>query len=76
MDKVVKRDGKLVDFDSSKIESAIEKAANVTKEFDKETARKLTKEVIKSVKKLMDEKKENLKAPSVEEIQDIVESQN
>ena len=73
MEKVVKRDGKLVDFDSSKIESAIEKAANVTKEFDKETARKLTKEVLKSVKKLMDEKKENLKAPSVEEIQDIVE---
>ena len=73
MDKILKRDGQLVDFDSKKIESAIEKAANVTKEFDKETARSLTKEVIKSVKKLMDEKKENLKAPSVEEIQDIVE---
>lgn len=51
MDKVVKRDGKLVEFDSTKIESAIEKAANVTKEFDRETARKLTKQVIKAVKK-------------------------
>ncbi|MBR1754516.1 ribonucleoside triphosphate reductase [bacterium] len=73
MEKVVKRDGQLVDFDSNKIESAIEKAANVTKEFDRETAKKLTKEVIKSVNKLMETKKENLKAPSVEEIQDIVE---
>lgn len=73
MDKVVKRDGKLVEFDSTKIESAIEKAANVTKEFDRETARKLTKQVIKAVKKMVAEKKQNLKAPSVEEIQDIVE---
>lgn len=73
MEKVVKRDGQLVDFDSNKIESAIEKAASVTKEFDRETARKLTKEVIKSVKKLMEEKKENLKAPTIEEIQDAVE---
>ncbi|MCQ2789543.1 MAG: ribonucleoside triphosphate reductase [bacterium] len=73
MDKVVKRDGQIVEFDSSKITSAIEKAANVTKEFDKKTAMKLTKEVIRSVQKLVEEKKENLKAPSIEEIQDVVE---
>ena len=71
--KVIKRDGKIVDFDSAKITDAICKASNVTKEFDSFTARRLTKNVIKIVNDFVKEKQSNLEAPTVEEIQDIVE---
>lgn len=73
MDKVVKRDGKIVDFNSEKITNAIAKAASVTKEFDKSTAKSLTERVVEMTQKLLKNKSDNLKAPSVEEIQDIVE---
>lgn len=73
MDKVVKRDGKIVEFNSEKITNAIAKAAQVTKEFDKNTARSLTDKVIEQTQALIESKSENLKAASVEEIQDIVE---
>ena len=42
MDKIVKRDGAIVPFDSEKIEKAILKAAKVTKEFGEEEAKKVT----------------------------------
>ena len=71
--KVIKRDGQVVDFDSSKITSAICKASSVTKEFDSFTARRLTKNVIKIVNDFVKEKQSNLEAPTIEEIQDIVE---
>ncbi len=71
--KVIKRDGKIVDFDSAKITNAICKASNVTKEIDPKTARQLTKNVIKIVNDFVKEKKSNLEAPTIEEIQDIVE---
>ena len=71
--KVIKRDGQIVDFDSAKITSAICKASNVTKEIDNFTARRLTKNVIKIVNEFVKEKQSNLEAPTVEEIQDIVE---
>jgi ribonucleoside-triphosphate reductase len=71
--KVIKRDGQIVDFDSAKITNAICKASNVTKEFDNFTARRLTKNVIKIVNDFVKEKQSNLEAPTVEEIQDIVE---
>ena len=71
--KVIKRDGQIVDFDSSKITNAICKASNVTKEMDSFTARRLTKNVIKIVNDFVKEKQSNLEAPTVEEIQDIVE---
>ena len=71
--KVIKRDGQIVDFDSAKITSAICKASNVTKEIDNFTARRLTKNVIKIVNDFVKEKQSNLEAPTVEEIQDIVE---
>ncbi len=71
--KVIKRDGKIVDFDSEKITNAICKASNVTKEIDPFTARRLTKNVIKIVNDFVKEKQSNLSAPTVEEIQDIVE---
>ncbi|MEE3349092.1 MAG: ribonucleoside triphosphate reductase [Candidatus Gastranaerophilaceae bacterium] len=71
--KVIKRDGQVVDFDSEKITNAIRKASNVTKEIDSFTARRLTKNVIKIVNDFVKEKQSNLEAPTVEEIQDIVE---
>lgn len=74
MDKVVKRDGQIVDFNSDKITNAISKAANVTKEFDRNTAKALTEKVVELTHELVAQKQENLKAASIEEIQDIVES--
>ena len=62
MEKILKRDGKIVEFNSEKITSAIQKAAETTNEFDIQTARKLTRQVLEITKKL------------VEEIQDIVET--
>lgn len=73
MDKVVKRDGKIVEFNSEKITKAIEKAAQVTKEFDADTAKTLTQKVVELTQELAQRKSENLKAASIEEIQDIVE---
>ena len=71
--KIIKRDGQVVDFDSAKITNAICKASGVTKEFDAATARNLTKNVIKIINDFVKEKQSNLEAPTVEEIQDIVE---
>ena len=66
--KIVKRDGKIVDFKLEKIEEAIRKAGAATGEFDKDRAKELavefettSKEVIKS------------RIPSVEQVQDAVE---
>lgn len=73
MEKVVKRDGKIVDFNSEKITNAITKAALVTKEFDTKTAMSLTEKVVELTRHLISKKGENLKAASIEEIQDIVE---
>lgn len=73
MEKVVKRDGKIVEFNSEKITNAIEKAASVTKEFDRSTAKNLTEKVIELTQQMLEKKNENLKAASIEEIQDIVE---
>lgn len=74
MEKILKRDGKIVEFNSEKITSAIQKAAETTNEFDIQTARKLTRQVLEITKKLVEEKKDQLRIPSVEEIQDIVET--
>lgn len=71
--KVIKRDGQIVEFDSEKITNAICKASNITKEIDQFTARRLTKNVIKIVNDFVKEKQSNMSAPTVEEIQDIVE---
>ena len=71
--KVIKRDGEIVEFNSAKITNAIQKASSVTKEFDEVTARRLTKNVIKIVNDFVKEKQSNLEAPTIEEIQDVVE---
>ena len=66
--KIVKRDGKIVDFKLEKIEEAIQKAGAATGEFDKERAKELAIEFETT-------SKENLKSriPTVEQIQDAVE---
>lgn len=73
MQQVVKRDGKIVDFNSEKITNAIQKAAETTNEFNAHTARQLTRQVIDITRKMVEQKQGNLRAPSIEEIQDIVE---
>ncbi|MCP3900752.1 MAG: ribonucleoside triphosphate reductase, partial [Desulfobacteraceae bacterium] len=67
-EKIKKRNGKVVEFDSSKISDAIAKSGEATGEFEKREAQKLTLKVITLARDL------RLSAiPEVEEIQDIVE---
>ncbi len=73
MDKILKRDGKIAQFDSSKITNAIEKAALATKEFDKNVAEGLTSKVLELTRKLINQKQSNFKPPTIEEVQDMVE---
>ncbi|ACN13599.1 NrdD [Desulforapulum autotrophicum HRM2] len=63
-----KRDGRVAQFDSSKIVDAIAKAGKATGEFDEREAKKLTLKVITLARNLR-----LGKCPEVEEIQDIVE---
>jgi len=65
--KIRKRDGRIVDFDSSRIRDAIHKAFIAVELEDGERAESITREVVK----LLEEKfKERI--PSVEDAQDIV----
>jgi ribonucleoside-triphosphate reductase len=66
--KIGKRDGRVVDFDTSKITAAIAKAGHATGEFGEREAKKLTLRVLTLAHEL---RLETL--PEVEEIQDIVE---
>lgn len=67
--KVVKRDGRLVDFDKEKIVNAILKAGEATGEFKQETALKLANRSIERIEAL-----DHTAPPTVEEIQDCVEN--
>ncbi len=73
MEKIIKRDGQIVEFNAEKITNAIEKAGTATREFDKNTAKTLTEKVIELASHMLNSKQENLKLSSVEEIQDMVE---
>ncbi|MBI3036350.1 hypothetical protein HYY73_01140 [Candidatus Woesearchaeota archaeon] len=64
--KIVKRDGRVADFDPEKITSAIMKAARAVGGSDRKEAERLTRLVVDYVAKIE-------KLPSVEEIQDAVE---
>ncbi|MGB9748336.1 MAG: adenosylcobalamin-dependent ribonucleoside-diphosphate reductase [Candidatus Woesearchaeota archaeon] len=68
--KVKKRDGRIVDFDKNKIIEAVWKAARSVGYNDKQIALDVGEEVIKK----LNEKFDGKKVPSVEEIQDIVET--
>ena len=73
MNRIVKRDGSIVTFDANKIEQAILKAAKVTKEFTESEASKITNKVILMAQEIANKKESNLKAATVEEVQDAVE---
>ncbi len=68
LEKIKKRDGRIVDFDSPKITAAIFKAGKATGEFDEREAKKLTLQVLTLTREIRLED-----VPEVEEIQDIVE---
>jgi len=67
-DHIKKRDGRIVEFDLSKITSAVAKAGKATGEFDEREARKLTLRVLTLAHQLRLDS-----TPEVEQIQDIVE---
>ncbi|MFK5952015.1 MAG: ribonucleoside triphosphate reductase [Desulfobacterium sp.] len=67
-EKIKKRDGRIAEFDSSKISDAIAKSGKETGEFDAKEAKKLTMKVITLARDLR-----LGGCPEVEEIQDIVE---
>jgi ribonucleoside-triphosphate reductase len=67
-EQIEKRDGRIVDFDSSKITAAIFKAGHATGEFSERDAKKLTLRVLTLAHDLR-----LGPTPKVEEIQDIVE---
>jgi anaerobic ribonucleoside-triphosphate reductase len=67
-DNIKKRDGRIVEFDSSKITSAVAKAGKATGEFDEREARKLTLQILTMAHQLR-----LASTPEVEQIQDIVE---
>ncbi|RJP86721.1 MAG: ribonucleoside triphosphate reductase [Desulfobacteraceae bacterium] len=65
---IKKRNGRIDDFDSSKITAAIAKAGIATEEFDEKEARKLTLRVLTLAHDIL-----RTSTPEVEDIQDIVE---
>ncbi len=67
-EKIVKRDGRIQDFDSSKIYQAIAKAGYATGEFGEDVAKKLAIRVLNLASQTIKNR-----FPTVEEIQDIVE---
>ena len=67
---VKKRDGRIVAFDRSKIVNAIYRAAKSVNEGDLNAAEDLSLEVVR----ILEEKHKDGSIPSVEEIQDIVET--
>jgi ribonucleoside-triphosphate reductase len=67
-EKIKKRDGRVVEFDSSKITAAIAKAGKATGEFEEREARKLTLRVLTLAREMRFGPE-----PEVEEIQDVVE---
>ncbi len=68
IEKIKKRDGRIVEFDSSKITTAIIKAGRATGEFTEREARKLTLRLLTLIHDLR-----LGPVPEVEQVQDIVE---
>ena len=67
-EKITKRNGRVVEFDSSKISAAVNKAGNASGEFDMREAKKLTLRILTLAHELR-----LGPLPGVEDIQDIVE---
>jgi len=69
--RIKKRDGRVVDFQASKISNAIYKALVATKRADYPLAERLAGKV---VQRLIEQGYDEASVPSVEDVQDIVES--
>ncbi len=67
--RIRKRDGRLVDFDQSKIAEAIWKAAKEVGEKDRQLANRLAAEVVRRLGKQLKPRE----IPTVEQVQDLVE---
>lgn len=67
VNKIVKRDGREVEFELAKLVAAIEKAGEQTKEFESTEAKRLAEIVVGIVEKT------GKTVPTVEQVQDIVE---
>lgn len=70
LEKVKKRDGRVVPFQKEKIENAIFKAARAVGGKDQKTAKRLADKVVHRLKKTF-----GTKIPTVEEVQDQVEKE-
>ena len=68
IEQILKRDGRLVAYDITKIEKAIAKSMNAVGENDFKTAHKLALYVEEELNKEF-----SSKTPTVEQIQDVVE---
>lgn len=66
--KIVKRDGKITNFNPEKITIALEKAGLATGEFKSDRAKALTEKVLKTAETAI-----KTRTPNVEQIQDVVE---
>lgn len=66
--KIEKRDRTIVPFDAQKITNAVAKAGKATGEFEEKVAKRLTVRILNLAQQVIGDK-----APTVEEIQDIVE---
>lgn len=66
--KIVKRDGKVVNFEPEKIAEAIAKAGLVTEEFKRDRAKQLADKAVRRAEETIKQR-----VPNVEQIQDIVE---
>ncbi len=71
--EIKKRDGRIADFDKEKIAEAIFKALTATNKGGRGIARRLANKVVDFLNKRFVTKKGEVKIPTVEDIQDIVE---
>jgi len=69
IDKVRKRDGRVVDFEQGKIEEAIHKAVVAANQGDGEVSKKVSEKVVS----LLNRRFKKGEVPDIEQIQDIVE---
>ncbi len=68
IEKIIKRDGEVHEFNPTKIVNAIQKAGKSTGEFGEEIAQRLTTKVLSILQNVVSDNE-----PTVEDIQDIVE---
>ena len=69
MKKIIKRDGRKVNFDEKKILQAIEKAFESQGKKDEEKVEKITDEVVQKMEEIY-----KRRTPTVEQVQDLIET--